>query len=48
MSVERADDPTIAYTYDGTGLRASKTKNGITTRFTWDAADEVPQLLSEG
>lgn len=36
------------YTYDGGGLRQSKATNGSTTHFTWEHADGVPLLLSDG
>lgn len=39
---------TASYTYDGAGLRASKTVGGTTTVFTWDTAGSTPQLLSDG
>jgi RHS repeat-associated protein len=38
----------IRYGYDGTGLRASKTVNTVTTAFTWDASGGLPQLLDDG
>lgn len=36
-----------AYTYDGTGLRASKTIGATTSSFTWDVG-QIPNLLSDG
>ena len=37
-----------SYTYDGTGLRASKTVSGTTEAFTWDLAEGTPLLLQDG
>ena len=39
---------TIGYTYNGDGLRMSKTINGMTTQFTWDTSGGVPLVLSDG
>jgi RHS repeat-associated protein len=39
---------TASYTYDGTGLRASKTVGATTTAFTWDMTSPVPDLLTDG
>lgn len=39
---------TASYTYDGDGLRASKTTGGTTTAFTWDARSSTATLLSDG
>jgi RHS repeat-associated protein len=39
---------TATYAYDGDGIRASKTVSGSTTRFTWDEAASLPQLLLDG
>lgn len=36
------------YAYDGTGLRASKTVSGVTSRFVWDRSGGLPLLLSDG
>ncbi len=36
------------YTYDADGLRAAKISGGTTQRFTWDAAEGLPQLLTDG
>jgi RHS repeat-associated protein len=50
ISVDRSGDQPLAntYTYDGDGLRASKTSSGATTYFTWDATRGVPLLLDDG
>ncbi len=37
-----------SYTYDGNGLRSSQTVNGRTSNLTWDTAEELPLLLSDG
>jgi RHS repeat-associated protein len=37
-----------AYTYNGDGLRASKTVGGTTTAFTYDTNGQVPLLLTDG
>jgi RHS repeat-associated protein len=41
--------PTLvaAYTYDGTGLRMSKSVGGKTTQFAWNLSGGVPTLLQE-
>jgi RHS repeat-associated protein len=39
---------TATYTYDGDGLRATKTVNGTTQDFTWDQSGSLPQILSDG
>jgi RHS repeat-associated protein len=40
---------TIAtYTYNGDGLRMSKTVAGVTTPYTWDVSGSEPLLLSDG
>lgn len=36
------------YEYDGEGLRTSQTINGTTTYLAWDAAEELPLILSDG
>jgi RHS repeat-associated protein len=36
------------YSYDGEGLRASETISGTTLYWTWDVAEAVPLLLSDG
>jgi len=36
---------TATYTYDGDGLRQSKTVSGTTDAFTWDAAEGTPGVL---
>jgi RHS repeat-associated protein len=41
--------PAVAsYTYDGDGIRATKTVSGATTTFTWNPTGQVPLLLSDG
>ena len=35
------------YSYDGTGLRTSKTVNGTTTTYTWDKSGSLPLLVAE-
>jgi len=52
-SVKRTEEGGVtkiedAYTYDGNGLRASETINGVTTNMTWDTSDELPLLLYDG
>jgi RHS repeat-associated protein len=39
---------TASYTYDGDGLRASKTVNGTTTSFAWDQSGSGPLLITSG
>jgi RHS repeat-associated protein len=42
------DPVTISYEYDFDGLLASRTVDGVTTRFVWDrSATPLPQLLEE-
>lgn len=36
------------YSYNGDGLRMSKTTSGVTARFAWDVTGTTPQLLSDG
>ena len=36
------------YTYNGDGLRMSKTVGGATSTFTWDVSGSLPLLLSDG
>ena len=36
------------YTYNGDGLRMSKTVSGTAEAFTWDVAEGLPQLLQDG
>jgi RHS repeat-associated protein len=36
------------YTYNGDGLRTSKTVNGTTTQETWDTAEGLPLLIQDG
>jgi RHS repeat-associated protein len=40
--------PNISYAYNGDGLRMSKTASGTTTPFSWDLAEGLPLLLSDG
>jgi RHS repeat-associated protein len=41
--------PIVAsYTYNGDGLRTSKTVGGITQNFTWDPTSGVPLMLNDG
>lgn len=47
-SFGRTGTATASYTYDGDGLRASKTVSGTTSDLTWDTATSTPQLLSDG
>jgi len=44
-----ASPPTGAstYTYDGDGLRASKSTGGVTTSYSWDVSGGLPLLLQE-
>jgi RHS repeat-associated protein len=37
-----------SYSYNGDGLRVSRTQNGTTSYLTWDTSGETPTLLSEG
>lgn len=37
----------VGYTYDGTGLRMSKTVSSIATQFAWDETGSLPLLLQE-
>jgi RHS repeat-associated protein len=39
---------TIAYAYNGDGLRVSKTVGGVTTQFVWNQAEAMPELLQDG
>jgi RHS repeat-associated protein len=53
FSVERPKEGTTAeikdaYAYNGEGLRVSQTIAGTTTYMAWDAAEELPLLLSDG
>ncbi len=49
-SVSRAEGPSIgdSYTYNGEGLRASEKISGSSRYLTWDEAESVPSLLSDG
>jgi RHS repeat-associated protein len=38
----------ISYAYNGNGLRASKTVNGVTTAEVWNQAEALPELLQAG
>jgi RHS repeat-associated protein len=40
--------PTATYTYDGDGLRATKTVGSSTAVFTWDRSSATPKLLDDG
>jgi RHS repeat-associated protein len=53
LTVQRpgnSHEPAIndSYTYDGNGLRSSQTIDGTTSNLTWDTAEELPLLLSDG
>ncbi|MGH9070681.1 MAG: RHS repeat-associated core domain-containing protein [Acidimicrobiales bacterium] len=37
-----------SYSYDGTGLRMSKTVNGVSQNYVWDQAEGQPQMLVDG
>lgn len=39
---------TASYSYNGDGLRTSKTVSGVTTSETWDITGTVPTLLTDG
>ena len=44
-----ASPPTYGYTYNGDGLRMAKSSNGSSTAsFTWDLAEGLPLVLSDG
>jgi RHS repeat-associated protein len=52
-SVERPKEGEVTkiedtYGYDGAGLRASQTISGTTTYLTWDRAEALPAILSDG
>jgi RHS repeat-associated protein len=38
----------ISYSYDGDGLRVSKTVEGSTTHFVWGGGERLPELLQDG
>ena len=38
----------VSYTYNGDGLRMSKTAGATTAPFTWDVAKELPLVLEDG
>jgi RHS repeat-associated protein len=38
----------VSYTYNGDGLRMSKTVGAVTTPFTWDVASGLPSVLEDG
>jgi RHS repeat-associated protein len=37
-----------SYSYNGDGLRMSKTVNGVTSQFTYDTTTSVPEVLTDG
>jgi hypothetical protein len=37
-----------SYSYNGSGLRVSKTVSGVGKAFVWDVADGLPQILQDG
>jgi hypothetical protein len=39
---------TLVYTYNGDGVRVAMAVDGETTRYTWDLAAGLPDLLSDG
>lgn len=39
---------TVNYAYNGDGLRMSKTVNGVTAQFAWDASSGTPDVLADG
>ncbi|MHB8492025.1 MAG: RHS repeat-associated core domain-containing protein [Solirubrobacteraceae bacterium] len=41
-------DKEVSYTYNGDGLRMTKTLGAATAAFTWDVAGALPSLLSDG
>ena len=52
-AVERSKEGETAaisesYTYDGTGLRASRTVSGTTSYLTWDKSAGLPLILNDG
>jgi RHS repeat-associated protein len=40
--------PATTYTYNGDGLRQTRTSGGNTTSYVWDVAARVPMLLQDG
>jgi RHS repeat-associated protein len=42
------DDTPVHYTYDGDGLLATRTVNGVTSTMVWDQSGQLPLLLSDG
>ena len=48
VSTSGASNTGATYTYNGDGLRMSKTVNGATSQFTWDTAGSTPLLISDG
>src|SRR5688572_22022346 len=38
---------TTTYTYNGDGLRMSKTQSGGTTNFVWDVAAPIPEMIQD-
>ena len=47
-NAKNSQPETATYTYDGTGTRTAKTVAGNTTNFTWDTAEGLPLLASDG
>jgi RHS repeat-associated protein len=47
-AAEPAVTPTATYTYNGDGLRTSKSADGVTETFTWDVSGDLPLLLVDG
>ena len=47
-SVQGGASTTASYTYNGDGLRMSKTVGTTTTNFTWDPSAATPLLLTDG
>ncbi len=46
--VEAAPPVNAAYTYDGLGLRATRTAGSASQHFAWDQSQHVPLLLTDG
>ena len=44
----RTGSVTARYSYDGDGLLASRTVNGVATSYTWDLSQASPELLAAG
>ena len=47
-SVKPAGSVNATYTYDGSGLRSSRTSGSTTQHFAWDVEGSVPLLLTDG